>query len=309
MPTSPWPRAGNVLSVTRSRLPSPLSHRTSPSVLVHEHVMVDFIGADKIVPGRYDPDEVFRVAKPRLDALRQHGCRRLLECTPNYIGRDPELLVRLADATGLEIWTNTGIYGAAKHKFVPAYARTESAEQLAKRWIAEAAADWTPRFIKTGVDRAPLDALNRKLVRAAAIASRETGLTIASHTGDGPAALEQIEIVTAEKVSPSKFVWVHAHNEKNHSYHERAARAGAWVEFDGIGPNSLDWHLNCVQFMSARRLLNRTLLSQDTGWYHVGEPDGGDFHGYTSIYTDFLPMVDAALHTTLMWDNPRSAFG
>jgi len=33
---------------------------------MHEHVMVDFTGADHIAPGRYDPEEVFRKALPHL---------------------------------------------------------------------------------------------------------------------------------------------------------------------------------------------------------------------------------------------------
>jgi phosphotriesterase-related protein len=237
------------------------------------------------------------------------GCRRVQECTPNFLGRDPELLARLADATGVELWSNTGIYGAANHKYVPAFARMETAAQLAKRWIAETRENWRPRFIKTGVNRGPLDELDRKLVRAAAITSRETGLTIASHTGDGAAAVEQLEIVTAEKVSPAKFAWVHAQNERDHSVHEKIARAGAWVEFDGIGPKSVGFHLECIQFMAAKGLLGRTLVSQDSGWYHVGEPGGGEFRGYTYLYTDFLPRLEPAQVPVLMWDNPRAAFG
>lgn len=282
------------------------------SVLVHEHVMVDFIGADQIVPGRYDTGEVFRVARPKLEELRQLGCRRLLECTPNFLGRDARLLARLADVTGLEIWTNTGIYGAANHKFVPAFARAEPAEQLARRWIAAArnGVDGVkPRFIKTGVNKGPLHELDRKLIHAAAITSRETGLTIASHTGDGAAALEQLEIVAAEKVRPEKFVWVHAQSEKDHAIHAKVARAGAWVEFDGIGPDSAAWHLECIRFMAEQKLLGRTLISQDAGWYHVGEPGGGNYRGYTYIYTDFLPKLEPAWIKTLMVDNPKRAFG
>jgi phosphotriesterase-related protein len=280
-----------------------------PSVLVHEHVLVDFVGADQIRPGRYDRDEVFRIARPKLEEVTRWGCRRLLECTPNFLGRDPELLARLSDAAGIEIWSNTGLYGAADHKFVPAFARTEPAEQLAKRWIAETREAWRPRFIKIGVNRGPLDEIDRKLVRAAAITSRETGLTIASHTGDGAAAVEQVEIVTAERVSPAKFVWVHAQNEPDHSLHERIARAGAWVEFDGIGPKTVEFHLECVRFLAAKRLLNRTLVSQDAGWYHAGEPGGGEFRGYTYLYSDFLPRLKPAEISVLMWENPRAAFG
>lgn len=279
------------------------------SVLVHEHVLVDFVGADQIRPGRYDRDEVFRIARPKLAEITRHGCRRLLECTPNFLGRDPELLARLSDAVGIEIWSNTGLYGAADHKFVPAFARMETAEQLAKRWIAETREPWRPRFIKIGINRAPLDEIDRKLVRAAAITSRETGLTIASHTGDGPAALEQLEIIATERVRPNKFVWVHAHNERDHALHEKVARAGAWVEFDGLGPGAAQWHLECVRFMATRGLLKRALLSQDAGWYHVGEPGGGNFRGYTYLYTDFLPLLEPAQVPVLMSQNPREAFG
>ena len=280
-----------------------------PPVLVHEHVLVDFVGADRIRPGRYDRDEVFRVARPKLEALRQFGCQRLLECTPNFLGRDPELLARLSDVTGLEIWSNTGLYGAGAHKFIPAFARIESAEQLAKRWIAETREAWRPRFIKIGVNSGPLDELDRKLVRAAAITSRHTGLTIASHTGDGAAALEQLEIVTAERISLAKFVWVHAQNERDHDLHEKIARAGAWVEFDGIGPKTAAYHLECVRFLITKGLLNRILISQDAGWYHVGEPGGGDFRGYTYLYSDFLPLLEPAQVPVLVSENPRAAFG
>jgi len=280
-----------------------------PSVLVHEHVLVDFVGADQIRPGRYDRKEVFRIARPKLEEISRVGCRRMLECTPNFLGRDPELLASLSDATGVEIWSNTGLYGAAAHKFVPAFARTESAEQLAKRWRAETREPWRPRFIKIGVNNGPLDELDRKLVRAAAMTSRDTGLTIASHTGDGAAALEQLEIIAGEKASLAKFVWVHAQNEPDHRLHEKVARAGAWVEFDGISSKTAAYHAECVRFLAMRGLLNRALISQDSGWYHVGEPGGGEFRGYSYLYTNFLPMLEPPQIPVLMWDNPRAAFG
>src|SRR5207253_2909978 len=47
----------------------------------------DFVGADQIRPGRYDRDEVIRIARPKLEDVRRLGCRRMLECTPNSLGR------------------------------------------------------------------------------------------------------------------------------------------------------------------------------------------------------------------------------
>jgi len=282
------------------------------TVLVHEHVLVDFAGAAKVSRASYNRDEVFRVALPFLEALKQQGCVRMLECTPNFVGRDPVLLARLQEASGVELWTNTGLYAARNFLFLPDYAHKENARQLARRWVREAkegVEGMKPRFIKIGVDRGPLPELSRKIVTAAALASRETGLPVCAHTGDGLAAQEQLDILTRNKVAPSKFVWVHAQNERDFAVHEKMARAGAWVEFDGISPQGLDWHLRCVQNLAAKGLLNRTLISHDAGWYHVGEEGGGRFRGYTYLFTDFAPKLDAAVVRQLLVENPGVAFG
>ena len=96
--------------------------------LTHEHILVDFIGADKITPSRYDADEVFNTALPKLLAAKERGCKTLMECTPAYLGRDVKLLKRLSEASGLNILTNTGYYGAAGEKYLPAHAYTETAK-------------------------------------------------------------------------------------------------------------------------------------------------------------------------------------
>lgn len=283
----------------------------APVTLVHEHVLVDFIGADAITAGRYDREEVFRIAKPKLDAVHALGCRRFLECTPNFLGRDPILLRRLADATGIDIWTNTGLYAAGNYKYLPAFAKTETAEQLARRWILEfekGIDSIKPRFIKIGVNKGPLGELDRKVVEAGARCSKVTGLTLAAHTGDGAAALEGLAIVQRFG-DPAKFVWVHAQNEIDHEIHARVAQAGAWVEFDGISPKSMNWHEQCVKAMEKRALLNRVLVSQDAGWYHVGEPGGGDYRGYELIFRDFLPRFPDEWRVRLMGTNPAAAFG
>jgi phosphotriesterase-related protein len=284
------------------------------SILVHEHVLVDFAGAavTAVQPRRYDPEDVVRAALPKLRELRALGCLRLLECTPNYLGRDPRLLRRLAKAADLEIWTNTGLYGARDFLFLPDYAKTETSEQLARRWIAEARTGVDGervRFIKIGVNRGPLHPLDRKLVEAAILTSKKTGLTIAVHTGDGPAALEQLAMVQASGLPLNKWVWVHAQNEKDHGVHERVARAGGWVEFDGVSPGGADWHAGAVKHMAERGLLGRVLISQDSGWYRVGEPGGGQFNGYTYLLTDFTARLDPAWRKPLLWENPRAAFG
>ena len=286
--------------------------------LPHEHILVDFIGADKASPDRYEAEDVVRVVLPYLKQARELGCRTLFECTPAYLGRDVRLLERLSSLSGLTLVTNTGYYGAAKDKSVPRHAFEESAGQLADRWTREweNGIDGTmirPGFIKTGVDGAPLSAIDAKLVRAAALTHLRTGLTIASHTGGGKAALEQSEILKEEGVAGRAWIWVHAQTEKDTEIHAQAAAQGAWLEFDGIGPASVEQHVDFVLDMKRRKLLGRVMASHDAGWYRVGEPGGGAFRAYDTLFTDFLPalkkagLADAEIRQ-LTVTNPAAAF-
>ena len=199
-------KSSTIVSVTGNISPGQLG-----TTLPHEHVLVDFIGADKVSRKRYDRDEVFSVVLLQLKRLSAAGCQALVECTPAYLGRDPLLLKRLADASGVTILTNTGYYGARQGKFLPAHAFEETADQLAKRWLNEwrdgiEGSGIRPGLIKIGVDGGPLTDVNRKLVQAAARTHLQSGLTIAAHTGDGQAALEQLAILREEGVDPRAVV-------------------------------------------------------------------------------------------------------
>jgi phosphotriesterase-related protein len=269
------------------------------TMLPHEHVLVDFIGAAEVSSERYDADDAYRVMLPYLKQAREAGCRAVAECTPAYLGRDPRLLQRLAQASGVTLLTNTGYYGARQGKYLPQHAFQESADELARRWIDEwkyglDGTDVRPGFIKIGVDAGPLTDVNQKLVEAAARCHLGTGLTIAAHTGDGHAALQQVEILKRNGASPGAWIWVHAQNERNAEIHQRVAQAGAWVEFDGVGPASIDRHVELVGNMRRVGLLERVLVSQDAGWYWVGEPHGGKVRGFDTLFTAFLPALKKA---------------
>jgi phosphotriesterase-related protein len=295
----------------------PIPARQLGRTLMHEHVLVDFIGAEQIKPGRHDPEEVFQKVLPHLQRLKAAGGQALVECTPDYLGRDPQLLQRLSKASGLHIVTNTGFYGAAKDKYVPRFAYRESADELAGRWIREfedgiPPGNIRPGIMKIGVDAGPLSRIDAKLVRAAARTHRRTGLTIASHTGDGVAALAQLTVLKQEEVEPSAFIWVHAQNEADPGFHQRAAALGAWLEFDSISHDSIAQHVELVLRMKRAGYLRRVLISQDAGWYEVGKPGGGPFRDYDTLFTEFLPALRKAgasehdLHT-LTVQNPREA--
>jgi phosphotriesterase-related protein len=60
-------------------------------------------------------------------------------------------------------------------------------------------------------------------------------------------------------------------------------------------------------------LLNKVLISHDAGWYKPGEKDGGNFTGYTNIFTVLIPLLKEKGFTDsdilqLLVKNPQEAF-
>jgi phosphotriesterase-related protein len=53
-------------------------------------------------------------------------------------------------------------------------------------------------------------------------------------------------------------------------------------------------HVDLVRRMRAEGLLGHVLVSHDAGWYRVGEPGGGAFRPYDTVFTKLIPAVRAA---------------
>ena len=286
--------------------------------LVHEHILVDFIGAEEVNPPRWERDAVMEKVLPYLLEVKDAGCRTLIDCTPNYLGRDVVLLQQLSQKTGLYILTNTGYYGGSDHKFLPAHAFTESAEQLSQRWIREwhQGVDNTsikPGFMKISVNPSHLSDVSLKLITAAALTHLRTGLTIASHTGPAQPAFEQIEVLKSHRVDPSAFIWVHAQNNSDHSQYVKATQEGAWVSLDGLREDNVDEYATRLAQLKKDGCLHRVLVSHDAGWYDPGKPDGGDFRQLTTLFRRLIPaleqegLVESDI-MQLIQHNPANAF-
>jgi phosphotriesterase-related protein len=293
--------------------------------LVHEHILVDFIGAGKVSPDRYDAEDVFREMLPKLLEAHQRGITGFVDCTPAYLGRDVRLLRRLADAADMHILTPTGYYGAANDKFVPTHAYTDSVDRLAGRWIVESekGIDGTnirPGFIKIGVD--PIDILTNdmnhglseidaKLVCAAVRTHKRTGLPVASHTVQGAAALAQMAIFEDEGVDLSALIVVHADGESDQHYDAKIAGRGSWLEFDGMMGRPSEYYATRIK--AAANYENKILLSMDAGWYEVGKVGGGTIRDYNYLSDVFLPElrkngIDEYAIRGLTVLNPAQAF-
>jgi phosphotriesterase-related protein len=304
---------GKIMTVS-----GPVSPKDLGLTLTHEHILVDFVGADSINYGRWDREEVARKALPYLLEAKEFGTRTFIDATPEYIGRDPFLLRSVSEKAGMNIITNTGYYGAGRNRYIPAHAYKETTEQIAGRWIDE----WKngieksgvrPGFIKTGVMGGELSTLHRRLIRAAARTHLETGLVIASHTGPAIPAFEQLGILCEEGVSPEAFIWVHAQNETDSLSHFLAARAGAWISFDGLNDDNTNDYLRMIKNMKENDLLDHVLISHDAGWFRPGEEDGGEFRGFTSLFKNLIPALKDDGFTLeeinlLLIENPAKAF-
>ncbi|MDP3645314.1 MAG: phosphotriesterase [Bacteroidota bacterium] len=264
--------------------------------LHHEHLLVDFIGADSTGYHRWNKAEVIEKVLPYLLEIKKSGYQTLVECTPAYLGRDPELLKILAEKSGIQIMTNTGYYSAVGGKYIPEHGFTEAADQLAERWIAESkngieGTGVYPGFIKIAVDRKPLEEINRKVVEAACITHKATGLVIMSHTGLAVPAFQQLEILKKYGVNPSAFIWTHAHNEQDFAKHTEAAKMGTWIAFDNFTPDQLERYVAFALLMKKEGLLNKVLFSHDAGWYDPGKAGGGKFRGFTDIEELLIPAL------------------
>ncbi len=286
--------------------------------LSHEHILVDFIGADQYDPSRWEQDQVVEALLPYLIELKQLGCSTFIECTPAFLGRDPVLLKALSRKSGLSIVTNTGYYGAVNNKYLPKTAIKASAQELANLWIKEYenGIDGTgirPGFIKISVNPELLSDLHRKLLEAAAITHLHTGLTITSHTGPSGPAFEQLEMLQKLGVHGSAFVWVHAQNEKDKTAYFNAIHRGAWISLDGVQESNMHEYVEVLQMIKERGFLDQILISQDAGWYEPGKPWNGPVRDYTVIFKQLIPKLkilgfDQKNIKQLFEINPQKAF-
>lgn len=286
--------------------------------LIHEHMLVDFIGADSVSPERYNQEEVIAKVLPYLLEVKKHGVKTIFDCTPSYLAKDPMLLKKLSEQSGIQIITNTGFYGAVDNKYLPDFTFAETAEELADRWIDEFEngienTGIKPAFIKISVnEEKPLREIDAKLVKAAGITHQKTGLQIASHTGKWATASQEVAILQEMGIEPSAFVWVHAQAEQDFQNYDTAAKMGVWISLDGIGW-SVDEYVDRLFFAKENGFLDQVLISHDAGWYDPAKPNGGEFQPFTNIFEKLMPALNAKGFTATDWEmlleeNPKRAF-
>ena len=159
----------------------------------------------------------------------------------------------------------------------------------------------------------PLAGIQQKVISAAALTSRATGMTIGTHTCRGVPALQVIRILDRYGVDPAKWIFIHAHVEKDVGLLEVVARTGCWIELDGIGNADDQETLSTLVQLLDAGFKSQIMLSHDAGWYSVGEPGGGTVRPFTHLCERFVPLMrevgvsDESI-TAMTVTNPAKAF-
>jgi phosphotriesterase-related protein len=183
-------------------------------------------------------DETAAVEEARL--FRRDGGQTLVDPTTAGIGRDPLALQRVSRATGLHVIMGSGYYTEPAH---PPGLAAAAEEALAREIVR----DVTEGVGETGVRAGligeigcswPWTPAERKALRAAASAARETGAPLMIHPGRDPAAPEaHLDEVRRAGLDPRRVVI--AHIERTIVDDPERLRAvvdtGCYVEYDLFG--------------------------------------------------------------------------
>jgi phosphotriesterase-related protein len=281
-------------------------------VLPHEHVFIDLLreyrGAGLLADEELAVDEVGR--------FRAAGGGTLVDCTSEGLGRRPDALRRVSEATGVAIVMGSGHY--RRPYLDEARVDASSVNELADGIVRDLNEGVRDTGIRAGVigeigcDRV-ISALEERVFRAAARAHRRTGVAITTHAARWPVGEAQLDLLEEEGVDPGRVIVGHCDMVPDPDYHLRLARRGAWVQFDtiqGIHETDTQRRRAWIRALVDAGLEGRLLLSHDVCLSSDLAAYGGP--GYAYLLTGFRQrMTDAGfsdeLFTRIVVDNPRRA--
>jgi phosphotriesterase-related protein len=278
-----------------------------PSVLgftlPHEHTQITLWH----IEGRWDYWQLTRDEPVILDELaryRESGGSSLVDLTLPGVGRDPQWLRRLAEASGLHLVMGCGWYRTA---YYPPEARIDrrSVDDLADELVGEYLDGVGETGIRPGIigeigtDKPWVSALEERVHRAAARAASRTGLAITTHAVMSAVGLAQLRIFEEERADPTRIVIGHADSYPVLDHFLEVLRRGANLEFDFLGmtftPGERNGESRIVELLCdllARGHADRILLSQDV--CHDSQLTRYDGHGYVYLAKSFLPRLRSA---------------
>lgn len=254
------------------------------------------------------------------------GGRTLVDATSVGIGRDPLALQRISRATGLHVIMGAGYYVAASH---PPDMDRRTQDQITREIVRDVTEGVGDTGVRAGMIGEigctwPWTANERKSVRGAAEAARETGAPLMIHPGRDPAAPEaHLEEVRKAGLDLGRVIMCHIDRTiSDPARLEALAETGCFLEYDLFGTEISFYPLGEIEMPSdaerVRQILwlleqghaRQVLMSHDIfSKVHLTRYGG---HGYGHILRRIVPRLrkkglgDKELRTLLV-DNPARA--
>ncbi|MCU1429953.1 MAG: phosphotriesterase [Actinomycetia bacterium] len=265
------------LTVETARGPVPLS--ALGTTLMHEHV---FITSPEVMqnwpdyPEGFEEDERVRDAVAQLQRAKASGIDTIVDCTVIGLGRYVPRVQRVAAAVDVNIIVSTGVY---TYNDVPMYfyfrgpgTHLAGPETMTEFFVK----DITQGIGRTGVKAAILKCATdspgltpgvERVLRAVAVAHRETGVPITTHThAASRRGLEQQRVFTEEGVDLTRVIIGHSGDSTDVGYLEELLANGSYIGMDRFGVEGPDFdaRVGIVATMCERGHAERMVLSHDT---------------------------------------------
>lgn len=300
--------------------------------LMHEHVFIMTTEiADNYPEAWGDENRRIDDAIARLDELKSRGVDTVVDLTVIGLGRYIPRIARIAAATEINIVVATGLY---TYNDVPMRFHyqgpgtlldgPEIMTEMFIRDITEGIADTGVKaaILKCATDEPGVTPGVERVLRAVAVAHRETGVPISTHTHAGSRrGLEQQQIFAQEGVDLSRVVIGHSGDSTDLDYLEELIAGGSYLGMDRFGIDSIlpfEQRVDTVARMCERGHAEKMVLSHDASCYFDALPEEvvavamPNWH-YLHIHNDVIPalkqrgVTDEQL-TTMLVDNPRRIF-
>ena len=244
--------------------------------LSHEHVCAASAGMWQAWPDLFGGRAQFiRTAVEQLRQARDEGVQSLIDVTTVDLGRDIRLLEEVSRKSGMQIVACTG------HWLDPSRSmNARTVEELTELFVREIQRGIEGTDIKAGVIKVAtggtVDPFGDKAIRAAARASKATGVPITTHSpGNDRAGDKHAAIFESEGLSPSKVCIGHTDNSPA-DYQMGLAKRGYYLGMDqlprgGAPPagsppsNALLWEQRYAQIKALvdAGFANRIMLGND----------------------------------------------
>lgn len=250
--------------------------------------------------------DCFDLVEQEVKDLHNFSCGTIVDCTLTEIGRNPQQLKRLSKATSLNIIMGCGWYTADTH---PPGFEEMSIGRLADCLVDEilngvGASGIRPGIIgEIGTSKTILPG-EKKALAAAALAQKETGLSIQVHIYPWSCnGLEVLDILFHYGVSPDRIVICHSDVNPEREYIAALLKRGVYVELDNFGKEftPAEGGFASGKFVSDRERVelaawiikegytSQLLLTNDICLKCMLQQYGGG--GYSHLFRTIVPML------------------